>query len=138
MKKHIPLSKVAYHSGRPTTEHLFAIETLAEKAITTENYDTFLLLLDVLKAFYTVDRKKLMDTLGSILTKCELHMMHVLISDVILNLKIGNKTGPDTHTNIRICQGDCLLALLFILYLTFAVKPLPPVIVVIDHHKPLW
>ena len=79
-----------------------------------------------------------MNILGYILTKCELHMTHVLINDVILNVKIGDKTGPDIHTNIGICQGDCLSPLLFILYLGFAVKSLPPVNSAIDYHKPLW
>ena len=65
-------------------------------------------------------------------------MMHVLINDVILNVKIGSKTGRDIHTNIGICQGDFLLALLFILYLAFAVKPLPSVIAAIDYHNPVW
>ena len=63
------------------------------------------------KTFDTADQQKLMSILGSILTKCELHIMHVLISEVILNVKIGNKTGPDIFKNIRICQGDCLSAL---------------------------
>ena len=80
----------------------------------------FLQLLDMSKAFESVDWKKLMNILGSILTKCELHMMHVLINDVILNVKIGSNTGPDIHTNIEICQGDCVSVLLFILYLAFA------------------
>ena len=70
--------------------------------------------------------------------RCELHMMHVLINDVILNVKIGNRTGPDIHTDFGICQGDCLSALPFVLYLGFAVKPLPPITSAIDYHKPLW
>ena len=90
------------------------------------------------KAFGTVDRKKLMNILGSILTKYELHMMHALTNDMILDVKIENKTVPDIHTNIAICQGDCLSALLFILYLAFAVNPLQPVTSAIDYHKPLW
>ena len=84
------------------------------------------------------NRNKLINILSYILTKCELHMKHALINDVILNVKIGNKTGPDIHTNIGICRGDCLSALLFILYLAFAVQPLPPVISAIDCQKPLW
>ena len=97
----------------------------------------FLLLLHMSKAVDTFERKKLVNILGSILTKCELFMVHVLINDVILNVKIGNKTGPDIHTNIGICQGDFLLAVVFILYLAFAVKPLPSVISAIDYHNPL-
>ena len=136
MEKQIFLSQASYQSGRSTTEQGFTIKTLADK--NSENYDIFLLLLDMPKAFDTVYRKELMNILGSILTKCELLMIHVLINDVILNVKIGNKTGPDIHINIGICQGDCLSAPLFILYLAFVVKPLPPVISALDHHKPLW
>ena len=90
------------------------------------------------KASDSVERKKLINILGSILTKCELHMMRVLINKVILNVKTGNRTGPEIHLNIGICQGDCLSALLYILYLAFTVKPVTPVISAIDYHKPLW
>ena len=138
MKKHITLSQETYQSGRSTTEQVFAIKTLGVKAITSENYDIFLLLLDMSKVFHIVDRKKLINILGSILTKCELHTMYVLINDVILNVKIGNKTRPNIRANIRISQDDCLSALLFIMYLAFLVKPLPPIISPIGYCKPLW
>ena len=138
MKKHVPLSQAAYRGGRSLTEQVFAIKTLTEKSITSENYEIFLLLLNMSKAFDTVDRKKLMNILGSILSKCKRHMMHVLINDVILNVKIGNRAGPHIYTNIGICQGDCPLALLIMLYLAFAVKLLPPVISARDYHKSLW
>ena len=65
-------------------------------------------------------------------------MIDVPINDVILNVKITKKTGPDINTNSGMCQRDCLLALLFILYLAFAAKPLPPVVSAIDCQKPLW
>ena len=104
--KHIPLSQRAYQSGRSTTEQVFAIKTLAEKAITSKNCDIFLLLLDMPNTFDTVERKKLTNLLSSILTKCKLHIMDVLINDVILNVKFENKTGPDIHTHIGIHQGD--------------------------------
>ena len=80
--------------------------------------------------FVTVDHTKLMNMMHD-----ELHMMHVLISE-IRNVKIVNKTGPDIH--IEICQDDVLSALMFIVSLTFLVKPLPPVISAIDFYKPLW
>ena len=75
---------------------------MAEKAITSENYDVFLLMLDVSKAFDTVNRTKLMNQLKGILTGSELHMMHILINDVILNVRIGNKIGRDILTKIGI------------------------------------
>ena len=107
-KKHIPLSQAAYQNSRYTTEQVFAIKILAEKAINSENYDIFLLLLDMSKTFDTADRKRLMIIMDFILTKCKLRMMYVLINDVILNVKTGNKTGPNIHTNIGICQGNYL------------------------------
>ena len=77
------------------------------------------------KAFDTVNRSQLMEILKNILTPSELHLVYLLKNDVILNVKIGDKVGADILTAIGICQGDCLSALLFILYLAYAIKPIP-------------
>ena len=58
--------------------------------MTSENYDIFLLFLDMSKAFDTVNRSKLMEILKNIVTPSELHMMYLLIKDVILNVNIGD------------------------------------------------
>ena len=55
MKTHIPPSQAAYQSGRPTTEQVFTLKILAEMAITSEKYDIFILMLDMSKAFDTVN-----------------------------------------------------------------------------------
>ena len=89
MKKQILWSQASYQSGRSTTEQGSTIKTLADK--NSENCDIFLLLLDMSKAFDTVYRKELVNILGSILTKCQLHMIHVLINDVILNVILNQK-----------------------------------------------
>ena len=47
MKTRIPISQAAYQSGQSTTEQVFAVKLLAEKAITSENYNIFLLMLDM-------------------------------------------------------------------------------------------
>ena len=133
----IPPSQAAYQKGRSTTEQVFAIKVMAEKAITSNKYNLFLLLLDMSKAFDTVKRPKLMEILSK-LTESELHMMHILINDVIINVKISNHTGSNIHTKIGIYQGDCLSALLFILYLSNAIKPIPSQIEAIDYQKPMW
>ena len=138
MKNHIPLSQVAYQKGRSSTEQVFTIKILTEKAITSENYDIFLLLLDMSKAFDTVNRSKLMEILKNILTPSELHMIYLVINDVILNVKIGDKVGADILTAIGICQGDCLSALLFMLYLAHAIKPIPKDRYPDDYHQTLW
>ena len=79
-----------------------------------------------------------MEILQNILTPSELPMMCLLINDVILNVKIGDKVGTDILIGIGICQGDCLSALLFILYLTYAIKPIPKNRYPEDYHQTLW
>ena len=138
LKTQIPKSQAAYQSGRSTTEQVFTLKILAEKAIISEDYTIYLLLLDMSKAFDTVDRSKLMQYLSEFLTKSEMFMLNLLINDIILNVKIGNITGEDIPTEIGICQGDCLSALLFIFYLARAIKPLPMLPVREDYQKPLW
>ena len=49
-------------------------------------------------------------------------MMYLLINDVVSELNCD--LGKDMKTKIGICQGDFLSALLFILYITFAMKPI--------------
>ena len=63
----IPPSQAAYRQGRSTTEHVFATKMLAEKAITSQNYTIYLLMLDMSKAFDTVDRSMLIDDLKNII-----------------------------------------------------------------------
>ena len=51
----IPISQAAYRTGRSTTEHVFATKLLVEKAATSYNYPIHLLMLDMSKAFETVN-----------------------------------------------------------------------------------
>ena len=138
LKTCIPVSQAAYQSGRSTTEQVFAVKILAEKAITSENYDIFILMLDMSKAFDTVNRNKLMTILKSVLSDCELHRMHILINTVNLNVRLGNNVGENITTSVGICQGDCLSALLFIVYLASSIRPLPSQIQQVDYNRPLW
>ena len=92
----IPLSQAAYRVGRTTTECVFTCKILTEKAITSECYETTVLLLDMSKAFDTVKRNNLMELLEKIL-------------------------DPD-ETHISVPQGDCLSSILFTLYLADALK----------------
>ena len=51
----IPTEQATYQPGRGTTEHVFTVKMIAQKAITSNDYTAFLLLLDMSKAFDTVD-----------------------------------------------------------------------------------
>jgi hypothetical protein len=113
----IDIDQAAYQEGRSTTEQVFAVKLLAEKAIASNSYEIYLLLLDMSKAFDTVHRTKLIKDLQDILPPDELHLMSILIKDVKLQVKINKTTGREFETKTGIAQGDCLSAVLFIFYL---------------------
>ena len=50
----IPNTQAAYTEGRSATELVFAFKILAEKAITSSEYEINLLMLDMSKAFDTI------------------------------------------------------------------------------------
>ena len=110
----IPVTQAAYRPGRSTTEQVFAIKLLAEKAVTSTDYSAHVLLMDMSKAFYTIHRDKVIEHLRRILKPDELHLVKILIQDVQLSVKVGDKVGTP--------QGDCLSPTLFTLYLAKALK----------------
>lgn len=126
MNNHIPLSQAAYRSGRGTTEQLFAMKILAEKAITSCDYQTCILMMDMSKAFDTVRRSQIIEDLKQVLEPDELHLIKILIKDVQLSVKINGQTGTAFRTNIGTPQGDGLSPILFTLYLAKALTPSPP------------
>ena len=117
IRKHIPDSQAAYQPGRSTTEHVFAYKLLAEKAITSNNYASNIILMGMSKAFDKVDRRKLLDDLRNILENDELHLIKMLINDMELSVKCGNTIGERFQTNQGVPQGDCSSPIMFILYL---------------------
>ena len=98
----IPNTQAAYRRGRSTTEHVFAAKILAEKAITSVDYTIHVLLLDMSKAFDTVDRKMLIDDLSKVINEDELHMLNVMINvqlDVEPGLAISSQQMSNSPTN---------------------------------------
>ena len=66
-------------------------------------------------------------------------MMHLLITDVKLMVRIGKTLGVAIDTNIGVPQGDCLSALLFIFYLAHIIGPITPGTTREDHDgEVLW
>ena len=122
LKQHIPPDQAAYQPGRGTTEQVFAIKILAEKAIISQDYNIYLLLLDMSKAFDTVNRKILFEELQEILDEDEMYLISVLNNRPKIQVKIGNKIGDAFETLVGIMQGDVLSAILFILYLSKCLK----------------
>ena len=102
------------------------MKLLAEKAITSSDYKIYILLLNMSKAFDTVNRNQLFETLEEIILPDEIHLLHILTNDVKLKVRVGADYGPEFTTSVGIMQGDCLSAVLFILYLAKALSSRPP------------
>ena len=113
----IPLDQSAYQVGRSTTEQVAAVKLLAEKAISSSDYEIYILMLDMSKAFDTVNRKYLLNDLKKILPADEYHLFHILITETSLQIRVNNELGEEFITERGIAQGDCLSAVLFIYYL---------------------
>ena len=122
LKNHIPPDQAAYQPGRGTTEQVFAIKILAEKAIISQDYQIHLLLLDMSKAFDTVNRKMLLEELQEVLDLDEMYLISVLTNRPKIKVKIGNSLGEAFDTLVGIMQGDVLSAILFIFYLAKCLK----------------
>ena len=106
----IPLSQAAYRSGRSTTEHVFALKILIEKAINSQDYNIFVTLFDMSKAFDTIRRPQLIKDLSKILDDDELHMFYILLYKMQYTVQVGNARGEPFESNIGAPQGDCASA----------------------------
>jgi hypothetical protein len=118
----IPITQAAYTEGRSTTELVFTFKLLAEKAITSENYEINLLMLDMSKAFDTIQRGTLFEDLKDVLEKDELYLIHLLLNDVEIAVKLENEIGEFFKSLIGSPQGDAASALFFIIYLAITLK----------------
>ena len=119
--REIPPSQAAYRAGRSTTERVFAMKILAEKAITSQEYTIFLLMLDMSKAFDTVNRKLLIEDLSKIINRDELHIISIMLQ-VELSVKCGSSTSAFFKTDTGVPQGGGLSANQFTLYLANTLK----------------
>ena len=104
LKEHIPPDQAAYQPGRGTTEQVFTIKLLAEKAIISDDYQIHLLLLDMSKAFDTVNRKALLEELEEVLEEDGLHLISILTNRPKIQVKGGTSTGESFETFIRIMK----------------------------------
>ena len=86
--QNISKSQAAYQPGRGTTKQVIVVRAMTEKG-----YTTHILMMDMSKAFDTVNRSKLMQDLIAILEEDEIHIIKLLIEDVALIVKVGNNMG---------------------------------------------
>jgi len=64
---------------------------MAKKAVKSSNIETHILIIDISRAFDTVNRKILLEDLRSILEPRELHIIKVLMKDVRLMVDVAGK-----------------------------------------------
>ena len=92
-------------------------------------------MIDMPKVFDLVNRVKLMDYIGEILSESELYMMNIQINDVA---QCGGETGQDIIINVGVCQGEYLPTGLFMVYLAKLLNPLPKYIEKQDNNVVMW
>lgn len=112
----IPITQAAYRSGRSTTEHVFAMKILAERASQSKEEIIHIALMDMSKAFDCINRNKLLEDLGTILEHDELFLVKTLL-ETELSARCGKFYSPYFETDTGAPQGDCMSATEFTYYL---------------------
>ena len=107
-----PISQAAYRKNRSTAEHVFATKLIIERAISSTDETVYLLLLDMSKAFDSIQRNTLIDDLKNVLNQDELHLIRILL-DVKIAVKCGNYKSRFFSTDTRAPHGDCAITRLF-------------------------
>ena len=98
----IPLSQAAFRKGRSATEHVFAMKILCKKTMTSCDYSTHILLLDMTKAFDTINREHLYKLLSDILDTDKLNIMNILLKYVTLQVKKQYDKRTNFYNNFGI------------------------------------
>ena len=75
--------------------------------------EIFILGMDLSLAFDTVNRAKLLQELRSIIDDDSWKMVHILLDNISLRVKIQNALSVPFSTNKGVPQGDCLSPVLF-------------------------
>ena len=121
LKNTIPKSQAVYEVGRSTTEQVCTIKLITERVINTSEEEAHLILLDMSKAFDSMERKKLLEDLSEIIEHEELHIIQILL-DVNLVVRCGNELSDEFKTDTGGPQGDGLSGNEFTFYLAKALK----------------
>ena len=122
IREEINITQAAYSPGRSTTELVYTFRALIEQAICAEDLSIHILLLDMSRAFDTIDRGILLNDLKNLLEPDLLHLVSLLLTDVQLEVKYQNKVGTRFKPDIGSPQGDCASPIWFIFYLHKALQ----------------
>ena len=114
--------KKVYCHKRIHKRTILTFKLLVERAISSNGYEFHILMLDMSRAFDTIQRGSLIKHLKSVLEPDEVHLVSLLIKDVTIQVKCDGHIGREFTTNIGSPQGDCASPILFIYELSIALK----------------
>lgn len=113
----LPATQSGFRPGRRTTDNLFVLRTLHEKAV-EQNENLFLAQIDLRRAFDSVSRPKLFAQLysrgifGRVITA-----LRITYERQEVFVKANKRFSQAIQANVGVPQGDPLSPLLFILYM---------------------
>ena len=111
----------AYRQSRSTTDVIWAYRWIAAKA-QKEDIQIYSTGIDMSSAFDTIHRDRIISIAQSILQEDEIRILHLLLADTTLEVKIEKATGSVFQSNIGSPQGDCISGPLFTLVLNEAIN----------------
>ena len=89
----VPISQAVYRKNGSTSEHVLATNLIIERTISSKDETVYLLLLDMSKAFHSIQRNTLIEDLKNLLNKDKLHLIQILL-DVKITVKCGDWKKP--------------------------------------------
>ena len=116
-------SQSGFRRGRSTADVLFGYRWLSAKA-QRQRVSIEFLGIDLSRAFDTIRRDKLLDTLQTFLGESEMRMIRLLLADTSLEPRLSTGDCHAFATSIGTPQGDSLSPVLFTVYLEAALRDL--------------
>ena len=114
--------QTGFRPGRSTTDNLFILRQITEKAW-EYNIDLYMIFIDFKQAYDCIDRRKLEIILRSFGIPPKLvNLIKVTMTDTINQVKIQNELTDSFETKQGLKQGDGLAPLLFNLTLEYIIR----------------
>jgi len=110
-----------FRAGRSTSDVVWSQRWLAAKAMRS-HWDCHVLGLDMSRAFDTIDRSKLLDVMRNVTGPDEVCIIHHLLYQTSISVKIGKILSSPFESTIGTPQGDGLSPVLFVCYLEAALR----------------
>ena len=103
--KYISPSQSAYRNGRSTSDVVWAHRFIIAKCQLYQEYQIYILGIDMSSAFDTIDRISLLKELSTFINEDEQRMTRLLLSNTSISIQFDNHKPETTPTNIGSPQG---------------------------------